>query len=206
MERIKNVLNYRKPTLWIILISIVLVFIISVFFIKNAEGNSHGSHAANETSSETDNQILSEGKFDNVMGYSGYYTFYSTFPINGYYYMQDGSLLAQVWVKEPDDVTIIDLDADGNNELIANLLWADGATDVIIYKDFSGEIRYAYLTDLLDEPYDNLGIGAIGAQYIKENNQVKIQYWVNSEQKFNEKYYDINLDLLNWEKPIWDEN
>lgn len=32
---------------------------------------------------------------------------------------------------------------------------------------------YAYCTDFLDEPYDNLGVGAIGAQYIQEKKQVK---------------------------------
>ena len=151
-------------------------------------------------------KVIYEGKFDNIMGYSGYYVYYDGFPCIGYYYSDNGSLLAEVWGTKPEDVSISDLDGDGKNELISDLTWGDGVTDVVVYREFDGEIRYAYCTDLLDEPFDNVGIGSIGAEYLKETNKVKIWYWVAANQEIREKYYDINMDLLTWWKPDWMES
>lgn len=154
-----------------------------------------------ETGTDAENQevILSEGEFDNIMGYSGHYIYYDGYPPEGMYYASDGTLLAHVWGTLPEEVGEVDLDGDGKNELIAGMMWADGATDVIVYKEFPTGIRYSYCSDLLEETYDYYG----GAEYLKDTNQVEISYWIEAEQTYRTAVYDINPDNLTWWIPDW---
>ena len=158
-----------------------------------------------EPEMDTENQrpILSEGKFDNIMGYSGHYIYYDGYPPEGFYYTYDGTLLAHVWGTIPENTGVIDLDGDGKNELIAGLMWADGATDVVVYKEFESGIRYAFCSELLEEPYDNFGVGSLDAEYVKDTNQVKISYWTDAEQSYKTSIYDIYLNSLTWWIPDW---
>lgn len=215
-NRIKSVLNYKKPAFWIVATAIVISVMVAVCFMTDPVSKTVDADADNKTedkieyaepeqeiATEDQNPVYAEGSFDNIMGYSGYYIFYDTYPTDGYYYANDGTLLARVWGAVPEEVGMTDLDGDGKNELIAGLQWGDGATDVVVYKEFENGIRYAYCSELLDEPYDNMGIGSLGVEYLKNVNEVKISYWIDAEQKFRTSTYDINCYLLTWWIPDW---
>lgn len=156
-----------------------------------------------KTTTENQNPIYAQGSFDNIMGYSGYYVFYDTYPIDGYYYTEDGTPLVHVWGTVPEDVGIVDLDKDGKNELIANLEWSDGGSDVVVYKKSENAVQYAYCSYLLDEPYDNTGVGSFRAEYLKNTNEVKLSYWIEAEQKYKNSTYSIDYNRLIWWSDDW---
>lgn len=212
-ERIKSVLNYKKPAFWIVLTAIVISVIVAVCFMTSPAGKTddviNGKTVNFEPETTTDNNDSAhvkgdvKGNFDNIMGYSGYYVFYDAYPVEGYYYASDGTLLAHVWGRGAEGVGVVDLDGDGKNELISGLMWGDGATDVIVYKEFENGIRYAYCSELLDQPYDNIGIGSLGVEYLKNTNEVEIYYWIDTEQRYRTSTYDIDLNSLTWWIPNW---
>lgn len=156
-----------------------------------------------KTTTENQNPVYAQGSFDNIMGYSGYYVFYDTYPIDGYYYTEDGTPLVHVWGTVPEDVGIVDLDKDGKNELIANLEWSDGGSDVVVYKKSENVVQYAYCSYLLDEPYDNTGVGSFRAEYLKNTNEVKLSYWIEAEQKYKNSTYSIDYNRLIWWSDDW---
>lgn len=212
-ERIKSVLNYKKPAFWIVLTAIVISVIVAVCFMTSPAGKTdeviNGKTVNFEPETTTNNNDSThvkgdvKGNFDNIMGYSGYYVFYDAYPVEGYYYASDGTLLAHVWGRGAEGVGVVDLDGDGKNELISGLMWGDGATDVIVYKEFENGIRYAYCSELLDQPYDNIGIGSLGVEYLKNTNEVEIYYWIDTEQRYRTATYGIDLNSLTWWIPNW---
>ena len=209
-DRVKSVLNYKKPAFWVVITAIIISVIVAVCFMTSPAGKSLDENVTDEDITQASDfdssysQVFAEGDFDNIMGYSGHYVYYGNYHTEGYYYADDGRLLAYVWGTVPEEVGIVDLDGDGKNELVAGLLWAgDGATDVIVYKEFENGIRYAFCSGLMDESYDNLGVGALGVEYLKDTNEIEFSYWVDAEQKFKYKTTRIDYQALSWWVPDW---
>jgi hypothetical protein len=150
-------------------------------------------------------RVYAEGTFDNIMGYSGYYVYFEAFPVVGYYYADDGALLAEVWGTEPEDVGMVDLNGDGKNELVSGLIYGDGGYRVVVYSEFEDGIRYAFVSDTTDEKYYNAaGIWGFICEYLKDTNEVKFSYWIEEEQDYNKvNTIPIDFEALTWWTPDW---
>lgn len=118
------------------------------------------------------------------------------------YYKSGDETIAMVFGTNPEDVLIMDLDGDGENELISQLVWGDGAEDVAVFKKNEGQIKMAYCSELLDEEYDNVHFMSCLTTLVKGQSQVQIKYWKEAEQKYYEKVYEIELDKLNFQEPV----
>ena len=148
---------------------------------------------------------ISAEYFEDCLGHQGF-RLYTRRPLGtsshyyevDYYAMEEElELLAYRWGSKDDDFYEMDVDGDGIDELICNVTWmADGAQDVLIYH-FDGEkVVNGAGSNLLDEPADIHGVGAISARYLPEENKIHIAYWQDSIQDYKEKDYEIDLDKL----------
>lgn len=148
---------------------------------------------------------ISAEAFESCLGHKGF-RLYTRHPLGStsyyydvdYYAMEEELiLLAYRWGNKDDGFYETDIDGDGIDELICNVMWmADGALDVFIYH-FDGEkVLKGFGSDLLDEPADIYGVGSISAQYLPEQNKVHINYWQDAIQGFREKDYEIDLDRI----------
>lgn len=156
--------------------------------------------------------------FTNILGYNGYvlkkeYGYDSEY----YFYDENDALLFMTFGGE---YFVRDLNGDGENELISNQVWSNGgrATCVFVKKD--NEIYMGYLDDLLDEPYDlldepcanthyyttdnvhytNVHYVSEYSKYLPEENVVEIFYWIEADQDYRSKKYEIDLDKLTYRK------
>lgn len=147
---------------------------------------------------------ISAESFEECLGHKGFRLLKRQALGSSHYYEVDYyaveeelELLASRWGSKDGEDFEIDLDGDGIRELICNVTWiADGAKDVYIYH-FDGEkVLRGHGSDLLDQPADIHGVGAVSAQYLPEENEVHIDYWQDSIQGFREEDYDIELKKL----------
>lgn len=141
--------------------------------------------------------------FEDIMGCDGFYIGYVNIGqlLTTYYAVEEESVtpLAGSWCynEEPNDY-ILDIDDDGIRELVCNVVWGDGYEDVVIY-DYEGEqVRYCNGTDLIDEEYDNIGIGSQGAVYLPKKNVIRIHFWKNELDDYVIKDYKLDLEGLEW--------
>lgn len=152
-------------------------------------------------------KVYAQGTFDNLMGYSGYYVYYEDImPVDGYYYADDGTLLARVWGVNPEDVGFVDFDNDGKNELISTVMYGDGVYDVLVYSEFEDGIKLAYpVEDLFSEheQYEATGLGSLMAEYLKDTNEIKVEYWISEEQGYKSTTIPIDFEALTWSDADW---
>lgn len=141
--------------------------------------------------------------FEDIMGCDGFYIGYVNIGqlLTTYYAVEEEGVmaLANSWCfsEKPNDY-ILDTDGDGVRELVCNVVWGDGYEDVVIY-DYEGEqIRYCNGTDLLDEEYDNTGIGSQGAVYLPKKNVIQIYFWKSELGDYVVKDYKLNLEEVEW--------
>lgn len=146
------------------------------------------------------------GTFEDLMGYDGFYIGYTNLwqLLTSYYAVEEEKVLplADSWSynEEPDDY-MLDIDGDGERELICNVVWGDGYQDVMIY-DYDGEqIRYCNGTRLLDEEFEYRGISSLWAEYLPKKNVIRISYWKDELDDYAVK--DYKLDLENLENVEW---
>ena len=146
---------------------------------------------------------ISAEVFENCLGHNGFIlykrhslgTSYHYYEAEYYAVHEELESLAYRWGARDDDFYELDVDGDGFNELICNLMWlADGGEDVYIYH-FDGEKVVCIAgTDLLDQPFDNHGLGAISATYHPDINKVRVKYWQDALEGFAETDYDITFE------------
>ncbi|MCH5256582.1 MAG: hypothetical protein J1D87_04780 [Lachnospiraceae bacterium] len=138
------------------------------------------------------------GYFDELMGYSGYYIYMWSFPnIHGFYFSDEGELLAETWGSGKDGDFIIDLNGDGVSELLSNLMWTgDGVTKTGIYYKKGSQIQFGYADDIFDVEYDNIGVTSEYSYYIPEEKVVEIFYWRSDKDDFESKKYQIDLEKI----------
>jgi hypothetical protein len=137
---------------------------------------------------------------DDIMNYQSFMlNFMPTGYWNDTYYfgISDGMpvLLGEGWGNGPEGGSIVDLDGDGMNELVCNVTYnADGAMRTAVYYRVGMEVMTGWADDLLDEEYDNYGIGSEYSEYLPEENKVEIFYWLDSIQDYKSRKYDIDLE------------
>ena len=76
-DRVKSVLNYKKPAFWVVITAIIISVIVAVCFMTSPAGKSLDENVTDEDITQasdldsTYSQVFAEGDFDNIMGYSG---------------------------------------------------------------------------------------------------------------------------------------
>lgn len=97
----------------------------------------------------------------------------------GYYAVTEGKPILMAdsfdcfWLG---DDYIRDIDGDGKNELLCNVIWGDGAYRGLVYDYDDRQIYVGAMEDLLDEPYDDWGVGSYGCLFSGEENVVHIWF------------------------------
>ena len=147
---------------------------------------------------ERETPTYTAGTFDELMGCSGYYIYENEYIYTtGYYYSEEGELLAETWGSGIDGDFIVDLNGDGTSELVSNCMWyADGAMATGVYYKKDSQILYGYADDLLDEEFDNWGVLSEYSRYLPEENVVEIFYWIDKKEGYDSKKYKIDLDKI----------
>lgn len=147
---------------------------------------------------ERETPTYTAGTFDELMGCSGYYIYENEYIYTtGYYYSEEGELLAETWGAGKDGDFIVDLNGDGTSELVSNCMWyADGAMATGVYYKKDSQILYGYADDLLDEEFDNWGVLSEYSRYLPEENVVEIFYWIDEKESYDSKKYKIDLDKI----------
>ncbi|MCM1047313.1 MAG: hypothetical protein NC433_02680 [Clostridiales bacterium] len=140
------------------------------------------------------------GTFDNIMGYAGFYIYDETwfFPYGYFYAIEDGQsfCIAENWGCSEDDNYIIDIDNDGENELICNVMFGDGVESTLVYRRDGSDILVGYADELLDHEYDYIGIGSLGTRYLPDENVVEIYYWKEKLQDYETDKYRIDFEKI----------
>ncbi len=150
---------------------------------------------------------ISAEAFENCLGHSGF-RLYKRHPLGtlshyyevDYYAVEDElEFLAYRWGAKDDAFYEVDIDGDDIKELVCNVVWmADGAMDVLIYHFNGKKVMRAHGSDLLDQPVDNHGVGAIATTYLPDKGKVHIDYWQDALQGYAEKEYPIVLEKMDW--------
>jgi hypothetical protein len=84
------------------------------------------------------------------------------------------------------------------NELICNVTYfADGAMETVVYYRTGMQVMAGSADVLLDEEFDNFGVGSESCYYLPDENKVEISYWLDSIQNYKSKKYDVDLEKIN---------
>lgn len=143
--------------------------------------------------------------FDNLLGAKGFSLGlrpWGWMYERGYYMVTEGKpvLIADSWDSyQSGDDYVRDIDGDGENELLCNVVWGDGACRGLVYDYADGQIFVGAMEDLLDEPYDDWGVASFGCQFWEEENVVRIWYWKDELDDYEEKQYAVDLDKIEME-------
>lgn len=144
---------------------------------------------------------FSIGVFKNLLGHNGFYIydyFCGQWYLAYYYAVEEDELicLAESWGGGPSDY-MVDVDGDGDNELICNVTYlADGGRRTVIYRYDGTQVLQGFLDDLLDEEYDNHGVGSSHSEYLPDKNVVKIWFWKDELEDFAAKEYELEMDKI----------
>lgn len=141
--------------------------------------------------------------FEDLLGRDGFYIYqlyYSMFPYAHYYALEGDKLvkIAGSWGNDPAQSNyMVDVNGDGDRELICNVIYmADGGRQTLLYHYDGVEISQGFCMDLLDEEYDNYGVGSASCEYLPEENKVRISFWKDARNDFDTKDYKIWLDKI----------
>ena len=142
------------------------------------------------------------GEFNDIMGYSGFYIYDETdfMPYEFFYAIEDGQsfCIAESWGCLEDDNYVVDINRDGENELICNVIYGDGAQSTVVYYKNNGEILSGFADDMLDHEYVYKGVGSIASLYLPDENVVEIFYWEEDMQDRKSDKYKIDLDKIDF--------
>ena len=140
--------------------------------------------------------------FDNLLGAKGFSLGlrpWGWMYERGYYVVTEGKpvLIADSWDSyQSGDDYVRDIDGDGENELLCNVVWGDGAYRGLVYDCVDGQIYVGAMENLLDEPYDDRGVASLGCQFGEEENVVRIWYWKEVLGDYEEKQYAVDLEKI----------
>jgi hypothetical protein len=139
---------------------------------------------------------------DDIMNFQSFMLNFTVeyWDVTYYFGIADGTpvILGSGWGNGPDEGYIVDFDGDGMNELICNVTYfADGALDTVVYYRTGMQVMQGFVDVLLDEEYDNYGVGSESCYYLPDENKVEIGYWLDSIQNYKSKKYDVDLEKIN---------
>lgn len=220
-DRIKAVLNYKKPSFWIVMIALISCIIVGVCFLTKPKEEKN-IELPNDM---VEDSTVDKSEYQNIMGYDTYYVDTENAPhfyTRDYYTTWNGNdiLIAESYgfEKEREDI-IKDLDGDGYSELICNCVsGGDGHEEVYIFmRDLSnssntpsvlvGYIDYKKL-DLPD--FYNWGINAFITKYEPDEHRFVITYSKGNSEKTEPVTIYINesevIDKLNLKKQFSSSN
>lgn len=141
------------------------------------------------------------GTFDELMGYSGYYIYEVMGPLSViYYYSEEGEQFADAGYTTLEETFSVDLDGDGVTELISNVCRSDGHIATLICRRDAGAVVTGYADELLDVEYDMINCDSEYSHYILEENVVEIFYWIDADNRYHSKKYEIDLDKITFSK------
>lgn len=118
-----------------------------------------------------------------------------------YYHVEDDKLtkLAESWGCSMEGNWQVDIDNNGTRELICQVTYyGDGVQETLIYRNVNGDIVVGNGSELMDEPYENLGVGSCYCEYLPQTEKVRVYYYVRSEEDYRHKDYNIDFDKLSW--------
>lgn len=162
-----------------------------------------GTEDTSETEEANETEEYPQILFENILGYDGYYVESrpTPFPYVITYYGFDGNNyheIATSWGEKRDDY-VVDIDGDGVNELICNVMYGDGAERTVIYRREGNNILVGRADSLLDEEYDTSNYGNTYSYYRPEENVVEIFYRQENMEEFLSKKYEIDYEKIsNW--------
>ncbi len=226
--RIKNIMRYKYTVPVAGVIATIIALVLAVIFMTSTSEKEEAGATGRESSEsehvvseqkhvdddkeETMSESLEQtdiirGKFENILGYDGYYILdQSTVrPWFTYYYAvvgEENFLIASSFGVTQDD-HIVDVDGDGINELICNVVYGDGGSDTWIYRKERDRVLRGSAMDLLDEKHDNVNHSSQYPIYLPEENVVEIYYYrADLEEHFSKKY-EIDLEKIIYWKEIY---
>ncbi len=137
--------------------------------------------------------------FDNLLGAKGFFlgaNAWGWMYERGYYAVAEGKpvLMADSWGLGDDYIR--DIDGDGENELLCNVMWGDGACRGVVYHYADGQVYAGNMEDLLDEPYDDWGVASYGCEFLEEENVVRVWFWKEALGDYEEKKYAVALEKI----------
>ncbi len=145
--------------------------------------------------------------FENLLGHNGFYMdvrYPDWFSTRYYYALEYGKLVCladsfrpSAFEEERSDY-MVDLDGDGDRELICNVMYGgDGAGAVEIYRYDGMRVLSGSGSGLLDaEDWYNWGTNSQWAEYLPDENVIRIHY-TREEDGFGYKDYAVDFEELN---------
>lgn len=200
-KRIKNALRYKKPRLISAVVAAFALAVISLVCLTDASETAvqEADDASDEENClEDTSEPITVAPFENILGYNGRVVKRWFASITTYYFFDENNKL--LFTTFGEEYFVRDLNGDGENELISNRVFADGACDTCVFVKKDNEIYMGYLDDLLDEPYDNVHYTSEYSEYRPKENVVEIFYWIEADQAYRSKKYEIDLDKLTYDK------
>ncbi|MBE6552463.1 MAG: hypothetical protein E7665_10080 [Ruminococcaceae bacterium] len=137
--RIKDVMNYKKPAFWIIILAVLICVTVSICFLTDPERTDHIENNGTVISSGSKNTIKWFDRFidgDNAIGEKGYETTLSEFPDKKIFCTFD-----KIWYEDARNghvfdtgsaimnVYFSDLNDDGFNEICVTSMYGSGIVD-----------------------------------------------------------------------------
>lgn len=150
--------------------------------------------------------------FENLLGHNGF-CIYEDFEgfgcLTNYYAIEEDCTLlplAASWTlpdgraEGPSDY-MVDLDGDGDRELICNVMYlADGACRTLIYRYDNGLVWQGFGDELREEGLDEdmaVMVNCIGSEYLPEEKAIRIWYPAkDGSGGFDKEIHAVDLDRL----------
>ncbi len=157
-ERVKSVMNYRKPAFWLIVLSVIICMVVAVCFLTSPVTQNEGSGTLNDVT-KSDSGVRKWFDFENTVEAIGWEDKISIevpeFPGVTFYY-SDGEFISSVNTGADMDTatTLItgwpiwnayfcDLTGDGLPEICTSLAFGSGFIDdrIVVY-DYANGVKY----------------------------------------------------------------
>jgi len=172
---------------------------------EKTEAVQESGMSGSDTPEPIDESKFIKEPFEDVLGYDGVKVLNQStvLPYETAYYSEvDGEKvrIAVSWGFQQDDY-VVDVDGDGMNELVCNVVYGNGAADTLIYRREGDKILRGMALELLDGEYDNVSFASQRAKYLPEENVVEIYYYRQAVDEQLSKKYEIDFEKITY----WEE-
>lgn len=104
-----------------------------------------------------------------------------------------------IWVAENagrslDDAYLADLNGDGYNDLICNMMYGDGAEETFMFCRDGLGIYKAFATHMLNAEPAFSSVGSVGASYNPDTKKIEIWYASDENGNFDTEYHEAKFD------------